>query len=158
MVLGHHTEKHHPDDDIEANAGGFAGNSYGNSPEPKDLDEYEKLDRFITTFDAGGGHQAEIEEEKEVVPWWKIWKSTDDANVDFDGKPPAAWLETDIHHGITSNEVVERRRRFGWNELTAEKENQFRKFLSFFQGPILYGKFVATASTMLWPVLFYADD
>lgn len=157
MVLGHRTEKHHPEDDVEANAGGLAGNSYG-SPDAKDLDEYEKLDRFITTFDAGGGHHAEIEEEKEVVPWWKIWKSTDDANVDFDGKPPPGWLETDIHHGITTNEVAERRRRFGWNELTAEKENQFRKFLSFFQGPILYGKFVATEPAMLWCVSSRADD
>lgn len=139
-MLGHHTDtKQYHDDDVEANAATFSGNGYG-GPTAKDLSEYEKLDRFITTYDAGGGN-TQVEEEQKYVPWWKFWVSDDSGDRnEFDGKPPPAWLETDIHAGIRSSEVTERRRRFGWNELTAEKENQFRKFLSFFQGPILYGK------------------
>lgn len=157
MVVDNPHDKHYAPDDVEANAGvGFAGNGF--SPDDKDLAEYEKLDRFITTYDAGGGQHTQIEEEKEIVPWWKIWKSVDDDGQNtFDGKPPPAWLETDIRHGINSSEVAERRRRFGWNELTAEKENQFRKFLSFFQGPILYGECLVI-NEMLWPRSSHIGD
>lgn len=47
-------------------------------------------------------------------------------------------LETDIRQGITGHEVENRRRRFGWNELSTEKTNWIKQFLSYFQGPILY--------------------
>jgi H+-transporting ATPase len=50
-------------------------------------------------------------------------------------------LNTDINHGISGSEVETRRRRFGWNELTTEKTNWLKQFLSYFQGPILYGNF-----------------
>ena len=49
-------------------------------------------------------------------------------------------LEADIKQGITSHEVEVRRKRYGWNEITTEKENLFLKFLGFFTGPVLYGK------------------
>jgi hypothetical protein len=49
-------------------------------------------------------------------------------------------LETDIKQGISSHEVETRRKRYGWNEITTEKENLFIKFLGFFTGPVLYGK------------------
>jgi H+-transporting ATPase len=48
-------------------------------------------------------------------------------------------LDTDINQGISESEVDNRRRRFGWNELTTEKTNWLKQFLSYFQGPILYG-------------------
>lgn len=150
MAFRHH-EDHHPDDDIEAIAAdhsnsGLDGTALDGPPSDKDLGEYEALDRFITGYDASGQQRGEEEAlmEAERVPWWKFWKSSSSQDTsipaDQQGKPPAAWLETDIRQGISSSEVAERRRRFGWNELTAEKENQFRKFLSFFQGPILYGQ------------------
>lgn len=50
-------------------------------------------------------------------------------------------LEADIKQGISSHEVEQRRKRYGWNEITTEKENLFIKFLGFFTGPVLYGKF-----------------
>lgn len=77
--------------------------------------------------------------------WWQFWKSSvgepeaAPPQPAERGKPPEAWLETDIRRGLTRAEVEERRSRFGWNELTAEKENMFQKVLSYFQGPILYG-------------------
>lgn len=49
-------------------------------------------------------------------------------------------LEADIKQGISSSEVEQRRKRYGWNEITTEKENLFIKFLGFFTGPVLYGK------------------
>ena len=52
---------------------------------------------------------------------------------------PEEWLITDIKQGLTSDEVEQRRKKTGFNELTTEKENLFIKFLGYFQGPILYG-------------------
>lgn len=153
MAIGHR-HKHHPGDDVEANAPDHAGASSSLDDAPldeKNLGEYEALDRFITSYDASGqkhGAHEDGEREAEYIPWWKFWKSSDTGAEqnprDREGKPPPQWLETDIHSGISSSEVAERRRRFGWNELSAEKENQFAKFLSFFQGPILYGEHTTT--------------
>ena len=53
---------------------------------------------------------------------------------------PEEWLEADIKQGIGNNDVENRRKRVGWNEIMTEKENLFIKFLMFFTGPILYGK------------------
>jgi H+-transporting ATPase len=49
-------------------------------------------------------------------------------------------LDTTLNPGLSSHEVETRRKRFGWNELTTEKTNWLKQFLSYFQGPILYGK------------------
>lgn len=140
MALGH--EKHRHDDDVEASAAdqsssdGLGGHTLD---EEKGLGEYELLDRFITR----GGHQPDehVHDAPEHIPWWKFWKSSDvEDDTPVSSKPPPEWLEADIRQGITSADVTERRKRFGWNELTAEKENQLAKFMSFFQGPILYGE------------------
>ena len=48
-------------------------------------------------------------------------------------------MHTDMKQGLPNGEVENRRRKTGYNELTTEKENMFLKFLSYFQGPILYG-------------------
>jgi len=53
---------------------------------------------------------------------------------------PEEWLEADIKQGLTNAEVESRRKRFGFNEITTDKENLFIKFLMFFTGPILYGE------------------
>lgn len=47
-------------------------------------------------------------------------------------------LNSDIRQGITTHEVENRRKRFGYNELATEKTNLLKQFLSYFQGPILY--------------------
>ncbi|KAI0853585.1 plasma-membrane proton-e [Daldinia vernicosa] len=111
-----------------------------------DLNEYEALDRFITNFDAE--RRASLSTSAKGGPrkkpkWWQFWKSREgepEAGSEHtdSGKPPDSWLDTDIHTGLTTEEVEERRRRYGWNELTAEKENMFAKFLGYFRGPILY--------------------
>ncbi|KAI0476550.1 hypothetical protein GGR56DRAFT_643303 [Xylariaceae sp. FL0804] len=112
-----------------------------------DMGEYEQLDRYITNFDverrASMASSMGGMGKKKQKKWWQFWKSSagepdvapDPAQV---GKPPEAWLETHPLQGIPSSAVEERRRRFGWNELTAEKENTLAKLLGFFTGPILY--------------------
>lgn len=52
---------------------------------------------------------------------------------------PEDWLNADIRQGITNSDVESRRKKFGWNEISTDKENLFIKFLTFFTGPILYG-------------------
>ncbi|KAI8632879.1 hypothetical protein F5Y19DRAFT_491496 [Xylariaceae sp. FL1651] len=110
-----------------------------------ELGEYEALDRYITNFDQERrASLSSTGRERKKHKWWQFWKSdktspqeTDPATADV-GKPPESWLETDIQHGLDSSSVEERRKRFGWNELTAEKENMLAKFMSYFTGPILY--------------------
>jgi H+-transporting ATPase len=135
-------------DDVEAR--GAAHNNGESSRQRFSFDrrnnknEYETLRGFIS----GGGAQSEptIEDEPGSVepprrPWWKFWKSKDIATTGAAaGKPPREWLDTDINQGISDSEVQQRRRRFGWNELKVEQVNRFRKFLGYFQGPILYGR------------------
>ncbi|KAI1101494.1 plasma-membrane proton-e [Jackrogersella minutella] len=110
-----------------------------------DLNEYEALDRFITNFDVErrASLASGTGKRRKSPKWWQFWKSKeggiDDESEPADvGKPPGAWLETDIQHGLSNAQVEERRKRFGWNELMAEKENMFAKVFSYFQGPILY--------------------
>lgn len=142
-TTGYHDDKPpRLEDDVEANAAHQSSNGgYGGTSEldEKSLGEYERLDRYITN----GGHQPDehVAEEHKPVPWWKFWKSgAQDDEAPVSNKPPSEWLEADIRQGISSADVETRRKRFGWNELTAEKENQLAKFFSFFQGPILYGE------------------
>ncbi|KAI0097202.1 E1-E2 ATPase-domain-containing protein [Nemania sp. FL0031] len=114
-------------------------------PKSSDLGEFEALDRFITTY--------EQERRASLVSavrlgkkrkWWQFWKSDTGAPQIVEtptavvGKPPDSWLDTDVHFGITSAMVDERRKRFGWNELTSEKENMLAKVFGYFTGPILY--------------------
>ncbi|KAI1427089.1 E1-E2 ATPase-domain-containing protein [Xylaria sp. FL1777] len=117
-------------------------------PKPRmnsDLDEFEALDRFITTYEAERrasliSAQLPVKKRK----WWKFWQSDKAAPkveakpIAVVGQPPDSWLETDIRLGITREMVDERRKRFGWNELTSEKENTLVKVFGYFTGPILY--------------------
>ncbi|CAN6638432.1 plasma membrane ATPase 1 [Trichomonascus vanleenenianus] len=59
---------------------------------------------------------------------------------------PETLLQTDINAGLTSEEVVQRRRKFGLNKMSEEKENLLLKFLMFFVGPI---QFVMEAAAVL---------
>lgn len=87
----------------------------------------------------GSGQPLDNDEEK--VPKWKFWKkkkSSAESGETF--QAPEEWMNTDMKQGLSEQEVNDRRKRSGFNELTTEKENMFLKFLGYFQGPILYGK------------------
>jgi len=62
-------------------------------------------------------------------------------------KPVAEeFLQTDTRTGLTSQEIADRRKRFGFNQMNEEKENLYKKFLMFFVGPI---QFVMEAAAIL---------
>lgn len=139
-------------DDVEASASDRTRGGLSHDIDDTELPEYEALDRFITRGDASGEHNGlEEEEQKNKKPpsLLKLMFSSDlEVEQNQNLVPPEAWLETDMRQGISDHDVEERRKRFGWNELTAEKENQLRKFMGFFQGPILYGKWLSADSSM----------
>lgn len=148
MAFGRHKEEGNhapPADDVEASASDRTHGGLSHDIDESELPEYEALDRFITRYDASGEQKGAGEEEdgkKKKPPSLLKLIFSGDLEVEQNQNlvPPNSWLETDMRQGITDHDVEERRRRFGWNELTAEKENQLRKFMGFFQGPILYGK------------------
>ena len=112
----------------------------------EDLDEYTALQKYISTY-RDPKAAAEDDPEKNAADagkgkaWWQFWRSGTSKNAAAadDGVVPEDWLEADIKQGISNHDVESRRKRFGFNEITTEKENLFIKFLMFFTGPILYG-------------------
>jgi len=85
---------------------------------------------------------------------FQFWRSgnSEQATDKDAGVVPEEMLEADIKQGLSNSEIESRRKRFGWNEITTEKENLFIKFLGFFTGPVLYGKSssFAQASDGFW--------
>lgn len=120
------------------------------------LDEYGKLVKYVSTFRDGAAADEERGELVEKRVWYAPWKKrkVHVKKVEAEtGKFPDEWTMTDIREGLSSNEVPLRRRRAGWNELTAEKENPIAKVLSYFQGPILYGEsptLPSSTTTLTW--------
>jgi H+-transporting ATPase len=107
------------------------------------LDEYGKLVKYVSTFRESDAQDQEGGEVAEKRVWYAPWKKRKvrvKKVEDEIGKFPDEWTMTDIRKGLSSDEVPVRRRRAGWNELTSEKENPIAKILSYFRGPILYGK------------------
>ncbi|KAL4999254.1 hypothetical protein BDV10DRAFT_193715 [Aspergillus recurvatus] len=49
-----------------------------------------------------------------------------------------AQFDTDVTTGLSSLEAAQRRKKYGPNQLKEEKENMFKKFLSFFVGPVQF--------------------
>ena len=112
--------------------------------EEGNLDEYGALNRYISTARDGrrgstssAGARSEGGEKKK--PWWKFGGGKkEDSGEGF--VIPEEWSETDMHSGLSENDVEPRRKKAGFNELTTEKTNFFLQFLGYFRGPILYGK------------------
>lgn len=109
------------------------------------LNEYERLVKYVSIYrEPGRGETLNEDGEMKRVwyaPWKKTWvpaKAAMDATQHF----PDDWLITDIKQGLTEEEANNRRRRSGWNELISQKENPIEKFISYFQGPILYSMFM----------------
>jgi H+-transporting ATPase len=78
------------------------------------------------------------EDEEDVVHkriWYMPWKTREIRGA---GRVPAEWLETDMQQGLAGGEAESRLKHVGPNELSAAKENQFKKVLGYFRGPILY--------------------
>lgn len=115
------------------------------------LDEYERLVKYVAVYREPGTTEAE-EEDGEMkrewfAPWKKRWVPSKKA-VDAKQRFPSEWLTTDIRQGLSETEVINRRHHSGWNELISHKENPVAKFISYFQGPILYGMSTSSVSFM----------
>lgn len=117
------------------------------------LDEYGKLVKYVSTYrDTGQAAEDEGETEERRI-WYLPWKKKKVRVRRLDesqGQFPEDWLITDIREGLATNEVATRRQRAGWNELVSEKENPVAKVLSYFRGPILYGKISWLSTSSIW--------
>ena len=128
----------------------------------EDLDEYTALQKYISTYrDPKAGLDEETAEKNakdagKGKAWWQFWRSgtSSQAATDDTGVVPEEWLESDIKQGISTTDVESRRKKFGWNEISTEKENLFIKFLMFFTGPILYGKHYCSCSCYSMFIVF----
>ncbi|KAH8651597.1 putative plasma membrane ATPase [Tricladium varicosporioides] len=104
----------------------------------QDAGEYGNLVRYISNY--RDGRRASMVSQEEDQPkkrhFWQSKKKDSEGGYVFE--TPDEWLTTDMKQGLRSSDVESRRKKTGWNELTTEKENMFLKFLSYFQGPILY--------------------
>lgn len=116
----------------------------------KDEGEYANLIRYISTYRDSRFSKAQSQVSEDVIdhpgirkaPFYKRWFTNSSGRTE-QYHVPTEWLNTNIKQGLTCAEVVDRRSRTGWNELTSEKENMFVKFLGYFRGPILYGRVTA---------------
>lgn len=59
-----------------------------------------------------------------------------DANVKHE--LPSQLLQTHPERGLSNHEVIQRRRKYGLNQLQEEEENLILKFVLFFVGPIQF--------------------
>jgi H+-transporting ATPase len=138
----------------------------------KDEGEYANLIRYISTYrdrrfskapsQVSGDDAADASQPKKLPFYRRILgggKTTGDLY-----EIPEEWLNTDIKQGLTSQEVEERRRKTGFNELVTEKENMLLKFIGYFRGPILYGMWTRSSTrplvlltlVQLWSLLFFS--
>ncbi|KAK3345263.1 hypothetical protein B0H65DRAFT_426022 [Neurospora tetraspora] len=101
------------------------GAPYQPKPKVEDDDEDEDIDALIEDLESHDGNDVE-EEEEEGTP------------AGGGRVVPEDMLQTDTRVGLTSEEVVQRRRKYGLNQMKEEKENHFLKFLGFFVGPIQF--------------------
>lgn len=94
-------------------------------------DEEEDIDQLI--IDLQSHHGLDDEEDDEV----------DDSSFKA---VPEELLKTDPTTGLTADEVTKRRKKYGLNQMSEDKENLVLKFIMFFVGPI---QFVMEAAAIL---------
>mmetsp|Transcript_3918 Transcript_3918/g.3801 ORF Transcript_3918/g.3801 Transcript_3918/m.3801 type:complete len:896 (+) Transcript_3918:138-2825(+) len=94
-------------------------------------DEDEDIDQLILDLQSNKGLD---DEEDDVV---------DDATFKA---VPEELLKTDPTTGLTADEVTKRRKKYGLNQMSEDKENLVLKFIMFFVGPI---QFVMEAAAIL---------
>jgi H+-transporting ATPase len=113
------------------------------------FDEKKELPSNNGTAEHDTGRKIEeAEEDDEDIDALIEELESQDAGIDAEdeevtqpgGARPVAedLLQTDTRHGLTSQEVAVRRKKFGLNQMKEEKENLILKFLGYFIGPIQF--------------------
>ncbi|WYZ37595.1 hypothetical protein EsH8_II_001101 [Colletotrichum jinshuiense] len=97
----------------------------------EDEEDDEDIDALIEDLESQDGHVDE-EEEDETPGMGRV--------------VPEEQLQTDTRLGLTEQEVLNRRKKWGRNEMAEQKENLILKFFMFFVGPI---QFVMEAAAVL---------
>jgi H+-transporting ATPase len=87
-------------------------------------EEDEDMDALIEDLESQDGHDVFDEEEETQLGGGRV--------------VPEDMLQTDPRVGLTDAEVLNRRRKYGLNQMKEEKENLLLKFLGFFVGPIQF--------------------
>jgi magnesium-transporting ATPase (P-type) len=143
-MSSHPTANGGPDDIERGNSiGAERGKSIVSLSGFQGMDEYTALQRYIVSYRDPKENPKEEEAIDVKNPWWAFWRAshTNKSHTTPAGaETPEEWLNTTISQGLTSAEVENRRKRVGFNELASEKENMLKKFLGFFNGPVLWGE------------------
>lgn len=100
-------------------------------PKTVEDDEEEDIDQLILDLQSNNGLDGEDLEEEDQTTFKAV---------------PEELLQTDPSTGLTEEEVVKRRKKYGLNQMAEESENLVVKFLMFFVGPI---QFVMEAAAVL---------
>ncbi|QGI58297.1 hypothetical protein CEK27_000422 [Fusarium fujikuroi] len=101
------------------------------APVAEDEEPDEDMDALIEDLESEDGHAFDDEEETQPGGGRVV---------------PEDQLQTDSRVGLTEAEVLNRRRKWGLNQMKEERENMILKFLMFFVGPI---QFVMEAAAVL---------
>jgi hypothetical protein len=93
------------------------------APVAEDEEPDEDMDALIEDLESEDGHAFDEEEETQPGGGRVV---------------PEDQLQTDSRVGLTEAEVINRRRKWGLNQMKEERENMILKFLMFFVGPIQF--------------------
>ena len=93
-----------------------------NPGNPSNEESEEDLDRLIAELEVEDGNEPDVDEN----------------TIRADETPgySPALLETNVDEGLNDDEVLIRRKKYGWNRLKEQKQNRLMKFLSFLMGPV----------------------
>lgn len=94
-------------------------------------DEDEDINALIEELESQDGDQED---------------NMEDTECQYQRHVPEELLATDTRIGLTNQEVINRRKKYGLNQMKEEKENMIIKFLMYFVGPI---QFVMEAAAIL---------
>lgn len=121
VPTGHFGDDHHPE------KADYYTSPMADDPEKQDVllkdDEDIDMDALIEDLESNSGDV--IDEETEVEAGGP--------------KPvPEELLQTELTIGLSDEQVIQRRKKYGLNQMKEEKVNHFLKFLGYFVGPIQF--------------------
>ena len=112
---------HDPEKGNDQNGYLFTGRRHSRAE--KDDDDEEDLDMLIEELESLDPDE-QVEVDMETVAGQRT--------------VPEELLQTDTRVGLVEPEVIQRRKKYGLNQMREERENLFLKFLGYFVGPIQF--------------------